>query len=684
MIIQDGNKIIRRFDKELLQIEPYGKNSLRIRATQLRDFSDDRYSALIPESCNEFEQSDIAIQHDDNTATISNGKISCEILCTGKIKFYNKKKELLLEEYDKNRFRRISDPDEPDSALEIPGRWFRPIQGTDNFETVVRFEAKDRERLYGMGQYNQPYLDQKGCVLELAQRNSQITIPFVLSSRGYGMLWNNPAIGKASFGKNVTEWTSDSTKQIDYWITAGDTPAEIEEAYADITGKVPMMPDYGTGLWQSKLRYRTQEEVLNVAREYRKRKLPLSVMVIDFFHWTAQGDFKFDPEYWPDPQAMVDELKNMGIELMVSVWPTVEESSENYREMEEKGYLIRTEMGPRLGIKNKDTYMDATNPEARKYVWEKLKKNYFDKGIHLFWLDECEPELSGYEYDNYRFYQGSDKEIGNTYPKDFAKMVYDGRSNEGEDKIVSLVRCAWAGSQKYGALVWTGDVASTFESLRNQLAAGLNMGLSGMPWWTTDIGGFHGGDVRTDSFRECFVRWFEFGTFCPVMRMHGFRQPLVISETGKTFVPGDADSWKYTSGSPNEVWSFGDDIYEICKYYLNIRDNMRPYIMEQMEKAHDDGTPVMRPLFYDYPNDKETWAIEDEYMFGPDVLVAPVLYAGKTEREVYLPDGEWVDLHTGQGESGNQTLISRADLQTIPVYIKKQKYCNFSFSHKEG
>lgn len=207
----------------------------------------------------------------------------------------------------------------------------------------------------------------------------------------------------------MTEWTADSTRQMDYWITAGDDPAQIEEAYADVTGKVPMMPNYGTGFWQCKLRYRTQEELLSVAREYKRRGLPISVIVIDFFHWTAQGDFQFDPEFWPDPEKMVKELKEMGIELMVSVWPTVEENSENFRDMEEMGYLIRTEMGPRMGVKNKDTYMDATNPEARAFVWEKLKKNYYDKGIRLFWLDECEPELTKYEYDNYRFFLGTQK-----------------------------------------------------------------------------------------------------------------------------------------------------------------------------------------------------------------------------------------------------------------------------------
>ena len=199
-----------------------------------------------------------------------------------------------------------------------------------------------------MGQYQQPYLNIKGCTLELAHRNSQASVPFVLSSLGYGFLWHNPAIGKVTFGKNVTEWYAQSTDILDYWITAGDTPAEIEEAYARATGTVPMMPEYAMGFWQCKLRYQTQEELLEVAREYKRRGLPISVIVADFFHWPNQGDWKFDREYWPDPKAMVDELKAMGIELMVSIWPTVEESSENYREMEEKGYLIRADRGNRI------------------------------------------------------------------------------------------------------------------------------------------------------------------------------------------------------------------------------------------------------------------------------------------------------------------------------------------------
>lgn len=669
MLYKDGNALCRRQDKELLRIEPFGMNSFRIRATQLCKFNDDSLSALISES----DKPDADIQIDGDIASIQNGNIRCEVLCTGKLKFYNQKGELLTEEYYKNRFGKVA-PGEPESALEVIPRTFRPHRGTDQFEVEVRFEAKEGERFYGMGQYAQPYLNLKGCVLELSQRNSQVSIPFVLSNRGYGMLWNNPAIGEVAFGKNVTKWTAYSTTQIDYWITAGDKPSEIEEHYANATGKVPKMPHYATGLWQSKLRYRTQDEVLQVAREYKKRGLPLSVIVIDFFHWTAQGDWKFDPKYWPEPEKMVKELKDMGVELMVSVWPTVESRSENYRYMEDMGYLIRTEGGPRLGIKNKDTYMDATNPDARKFVWEKLKKNYYDKGIHLFWLDECEPELTRYEYDNYRMYLGADLEVGNIYPKKIAEMAYEGLTENGEENVVSLIRCAWAGSQRYGTLVWTGDISSNFKSLRNQIAAGLNMGLAGMPWWTTDIGGFHGGDVRDERFKECLVRWFEFATFCPVLRMHGFREPKVISKEGASFIPGDATSWDYTSGSPNEIWSYGEKTYEILKYYLLLREKIRPYIDGLMEQAHKTGTPLMRPLFYDYPDDLTAWDIEDSYMFGPDLVVCPITEEGCTSRNVYLPEGEWINIHTGERMQGMKTVECNASLNIIPVFAKPDMY----------
>ena len=567
------NKIYCRQDKELLVIEPWGPNSLRIRATQNHTFNrDEETSALLPAMASSPE-----LKTDGKSATIVNGKIRCELMVTGKIKFYNQKGELLLEEFDRNRFRENVEG-EFNSALEISPRTFTPIMGTENYKLTVRFEPNDGEKIYGMGQYQQPYMDMKGCVVELAHRNSQASIPFALSNKGYGMLWNNPAIGSVTFGKNLTEWTALSTRQMDYWITVGDTPAEIEEAYADATGKVPMMPDYGCGFWQCKLRYQTQEELLEVAREYKRRGLPISVIVADYFHWPHQGDWKFDKDYWPDPKAMVEELESMGIKLMVSIWPTVDSESENYKEMEELGYLSRNDFGKRMYQLGDAAVFDPTNPDARKFVWDKIKKNYYDDGIRIFWLDEAEPEFTNYEYSNHRFYLGSDLEIGNVFPREYARMAYEGMEEAGQENIVNLLRCAWAGSQKYGALVWSGDIDSSFRSLRSQLAAGLNMGLAGIPWWTTDIGGFHGGNIYDEDFKEVLVRWFEFGAFCPVFRLHGFREPFKepLGTTG---------GGKSISGAENEVWSYGDEVYGICKKYLELREKMLPYVKRLMTEV---------------------------------------------------------------------------------------------------
>ncbi|NMB46686.1 MAG: glycoside hydrolase family 31 protein [Firmicutes bacterium] len=658
MIRQEGNKILRRNDQELLCIEPWGENSLRVRATCLHRFQDDQYFSALLEAGNGKAE----ITTEGQSTFITNGKIKCEIMSTGKLRFYNQRRELLLEEYDRNRMRDEVEG-EFNSALEIDPRTFEPHHGTNNYRLTVRFESSDEEKLYGMGQYQQPYLNLKGCVLELAHRNSQASVPFAVSSKGYGMLWNNPALGKVSFARNLTEWVSYSTKQMDYWITVGDTPAEIVEAYADATGKVPMMPDYGTGFWQCKLRYQTQEEIMQVARGHKKRGLPISVIVVDFFHWPFQGDWRFDLDYWPDPEKMVGELREMGIELMVSIWPTVEEGSENYKEMKELGYLTRSEAGKRIGQLGNACFIDVTNPDARAYVWSKIKKNYYDKGIRIFWLDEAEPEFAGYEYSHYRYSLGSVLEVGNLYPRDYARMAYEGMEAAGQKNIVNLLRCAWAGSQRYGALVWSGDIDSSFRSLRNQLVAGLNMGLAGIPWWTTDIGGFHGGNIHSDEFKECFVRWFQFGTFCPVFRLHGCREPFQepLGTTG---------GGMKRSGADNEVWSYGEAVYAICKKYMGIREMMRPYVKRLMQEAHAKGTPLMRPLFYDFPEDEQAWEIADEYMFGSDILVCPILYENAREREVYLPAGRWMHLDSKKVYEGNTSFLCDAPIDSIPVFVR--------------
>ena len=389
-------------------------------------------------------------------------------------------------------------------------------------------------------------------------------MPFALSSRGYGFLWNMPGVGRVELGANRTRWAADAARQIDYWVTTGPTPADIVSRYARATGLPPMLPEWASGFWQSKLRYRDQDELLEVAREYKRRGLPLSVIVCDYFHWTRQGEWRFDPAEWPDPQAMVDELRELGVELVVSVWPTVNPNSDNYAEMDRRGLLVRNMAGLPLHLAfwDKGTdgqafmrYYDATNPEARRYVWEKITDGYRRYGIRAFWLDACEPEILADNPEGARYFMGQGSEVQGVYPREHARGFYEGLRASGEDDVLLLCRSAWAGSQRYGAAVWSGDIESTFEALAAQIPAGLNMGISGIPWWTTDIGGFRNGDPTTAYFRELVVRWFQFGAFCPLFRLHGVREPGPLVGSGQT-------------GAPNEVWSFGEEAYGLIREQL--------------------------------------------------------------------------------------------------------------------
>lgn len=596
--------------------------------------------------------------------TLRNGKIIAEIDAEGVISYYNDKHELLTKEFwrNRNRIDRYCVP------LRIDARELKPVPGTTDYTLTARFEAFPDEKIYGMGQYQDGLLDKKGALLELAHRNSQASVPFMISSRGYGFFWNNPAIGTACFASNVTEWTAKSTKKMDYFITAGDTPAAIVQQYTAVTGRAPMMPEFGMGFWQCKLRYRNQEELLRVAREYKKRNLPIDAIVIDFFHWTMQGDFAFDPVDWPDVEGMIRELREMNIEPVVSVWPTIDERSKNRAQMEENGYLVQADRGVNVNMTwmGATTFYDATNPDAQRFVWEQCRKNYYDRGIRCFWLDEAEPEYGPYDFDLYRYHIGPALSCSNVYPLLYAKGFYDGLQSVGQKDIINLVRCAWAGSQKYGVLTWSGDIHSSFLSMKQQLRAGLSMGLAGIPWWTTDIGGFLGGDNADPAFRELLLRWFAWGVFSPVFRLHGERSPYYERE--QEYRDGVR---LFSSAQDNEVWSWGEDIYCILKEFLLMRERLRPYIRKCMQEAHETGTPVMRPLFYEVPEDSRCWEIDNAYFFGSDLLVSPVTDAGVTTWEVYLPAGHtWTEAKTQKRYEGGQTVTAAASPDTIPVFLR--------------
>jgi alpha-D-xyloside xylohydrolase len=634
---------------ETVQIETWGTDSMRVRATVGPAIREDWPGALLPAP-----DTTPQITVENNRAIINNGKLTALLSPDGHLSFHRTEDntELVSEDWGTLPW-----------AL---ARQYTSVSG-DNYHIEYRLRAYAGERLFGMGQHQHGKLDQKGCVIDLVQKNTEVNIPFLHSSRGYGFLWNNPAVGRAEFATNGTRWTAEATPQIDYWITAGDTPAAIAKHYADAVGHPRLLPEWAAGFWQCKLRYHNQETLLEVAREHRRRGHPLSVIVADFFHWTHQGDWQFDPRDWPDPAAMVQELDEMGVKLMVSIWPSVNPASPNFDEMAQLGLLVRNERGLFGQFTFADTeprgpvninFYDATNPTAREYIWNKVREGYYQHGIKVWWLDACEPETYPVHPDHQRYHLGNGQSVANIYPLLHAQGFYDGMRSEGESEIILLCRSVWAGSQRYGAALWSGDIPSTFEALQTQVRAGLNAAMSGIPWWTTDIGGFHGGDIHSAYFRELIVRWFQYGLFCPLFRLHGYREPA--TEINGLMV-----------GAANEIWSFGEDAYNIISDLLLLRERLRPYIMDQMRFAHETGTPPMRPLFYDYADDPVCWEIEDQFLFGPDLLVAPILDEGARSRQVYLPAGSsWTDPWDSTRYDGGQWLTVAAPLNRIPLFTR--------------
>jgi alpha-D-xyloside xylohydrolase len=639
--------LLCRFEAETVLIEPWGRDSLRVRASRTGSIRDDTISALL--LAGHGAQPPV-VDVAPEGASIRNGDIEVHATASGQLSFRDARTDKVL----------LSE--QAIHGLTVPARSYADLPG-GLFRVEVCFAARDGEHLYGLGQHQHGRFDQKGCVIDLVQRNTEVAIPFLLSSEGYGFLWNNPAIGRVELGYNATRWVAEATSQIDYWVTAG-SPAAVLRSYADATGHPGMLPDWATSYWQSRLRYASQDELEAVVDEHLSRGLPLTVIVIDFFHWTRHGEWRFDPERWPDPAGMAARLRERGVRVMVSVWPTVSRLAETWDEMWRAGYIVRNRHGVAAHmwfVDNGDedglylSYYDATHPGARDFIWERVREGYHRHGIDVFWLDACEPEMLPMTPDDLRFHAGSGLEVANVYPRDHAKGFYEGMRAAGQDEPVLLCRSAWAGSQRYGAAVWSADIDSTFASLRSQVRAGLNMAVSGIPWWTHDIGGFRGGDPSDPGFRELLLRWFQFGALSPIFRMHGHRLPV-------------ADDF---AGGPNEVWSFGDEVYAILRDYLGMRERLRPYVMDLMRVAHEEGIPPMRPLFVEFPDDAACYAVEDQYLFGPDLLVAPVLDAGARSRTVYLPIGAtWTDPWQGETYDGGATVEVVAPLERIPLFLR--------------
>lgn len=644
------NKLIFERRDELTVIEPYGKNCLRCRSTRNSKLSDENWTLLPPT-----DDSECIISGDESIAVIKNGMVSAQIEAGqpwygGLITYYRNDEAILHTKFEG----------------EYTGRNVH-TEG-DHYRIKVIFEANKGEHIYGLGQEQEDQFDRKGSTCNLEHYNTKSAIPVIYSSLGYGFFWNNPAPGRCETTNNHTMWVADSAYQADYLIYAGNTPAEVLRKYCDLTGYAPHFPEWAAGFWQSRLRYESQDVVLSVAREYKEKGIPIAAIVIDYFHWTEQGEWKFDPKYWPDPSAMCAELKEMGIEPVVSIWPTINPNSENYQEMNDGNMIIRTENGQygMFDFYGQQAFIDVTHPKTGPYVWNKVKDNYYKHGIKTFWLDEAEPEIHPQQYANLKLYAGNGAQSAMLYPYYYSKMFYDGLKSEGEEDIILLTRAGYPGIQRFGSLIWNGDIVSTFDALRMSVKSGLSMAMSGIPWWNSDIGGFLFADTESDYFRELIIRWAQFGVFSPVMRLHGSR---LREKEHVDLYPGIIEK----SGGANEIWSFGEENYRILKELIELRERLKPYICHYMDIASETGSPIMRPMFFDYYEDEVCYTLEDQYMFGEDILFAPIVNEGQTEREVYLPEGKWTDVNTKETEEGGRWVTKTARIDEFIAFVKEDK-----------
>ena len=525
------------------------------------------------------------------------------------------------------------------------------VSGENAFKATAYFDLTQDEALYGLGQRQTGLLNQRGLDLVLMQDNTNITIPFLLSTPGYGLLWNTASLGKyENHYQPKLALCADAADGVDYYFIYGPEFDRIIAAYRTLTGPAPMFPLWAHGFWQSRYQYRTQQEMLEVAAKYRELKIPLDNLVLDFDWMQRMGSQQFTDKF-PDPSAMFKTLTEMHVHTMISVWPFYTPPSANFDAMLSHNYFVtggRTQLpsyypGSRL--------LDAFNPDARTIFWQQLKTGLYDKGVSAWWLDSSEPldfygEEQGLMLEGAHIALGSGTRYANSYPFFETQAVYEGQGATTDSRVFILARSGFLGQQSHAAASWSGDIEPTFDSLRRQIPAGLNYSMSGLPYWTTDIGGFLGGDASDPAYQELYVRWFEYGTFCPIFRTHGAR-------------------------TANELWSYGSKAQQILTLYDNLRYRLLPYIYSIAWKTTSEGYTPMRALVMDFPADRNTYEISDQFLYGPALLVNPVLKSAATSRSVYLPAGStWYDFWKGTSLQGGSTVSASAPLEKIPLYVR--------------
>jgi len=527
------------------------------------------------------------------------------------------------------------------------------VNGEDTYHAESFFNIYGtREGLYGLGQHQAGVWNYRGEAVDISQDNTNIAVPFLVSSNGYGIYWNNDS--RSRFNNRFANYmylSSEVADAVDYYFFYGPDLDKVVADYRELTGTAPMFGKWAYGFWQCKNRYRSQEEILGVAHKYRELHIPADDIVQDWFWWNRKGEFIFNKNY-PDPKAMVDGLHNDHFHLMISVWPFFEPGSKEYDYMSQQGWFIEKFKfaKPPYHTDGMAVY-DATNPEARKYYWDLIDKGLFKLGLDAWWMDTTEPETEGLEENiqlGHKLAAGSGDRFVNIFPLMTTGAVYQGQRGASDQKRVFILsRSAFAGSQRNGVTAWSGDINSDWLSYRRQIPAGLNFALSGIPYWTTDIGGFVFGSPTEPAFRELFIRWFQFGTFNPVLRVHGTRSP-----------------------DENELWSYGPEAQKTLVAFDRLRYRMLPYIYSLAWKTTSSGYTLMRPLVMDFRTDVRAQNTGNQFMFGPAFLVNPITEPSADSRNVYLPDAKWFDFWSGRVQQGGHAIEAAAPIDRLPLYVR--------------
>jgi|GEM_PF-205249 len=529
-----------------------------------------------------------------------------------------------------------------------------------------KFDLTTGEAIYGLGQHQQGIWNYVGQSVTLLQKNMEVGVPVWLSNKGYAVLWDNPAVATVDVGKTTAgqlSWSSEAGDAVNYYFCYGPEPDQAIADYRALTGPAPMFGRWAWGYWQSKERYQTQQELLGVASQYRSLGIPIDGIIQDWRYWpdsynsTTQtggwGSHDFDPTRYPDPATLMSTLHSEHFHTLISVWAKFDVTSSgvsipNLQQLEAVNGAY-PQVIPYVYPAGQGKWYDPFQPAARSVYWQEISQKIFSFGWDGWWLDASEPELSGKwgEYRNFNTASGSGAKVYNAYPLMHTMGVYQGQRGETSQKrAIILTRSAYAGQQRNAAITWSGDLSSTWAVFAAQIPAGLNFVLSGIPYWNTDIGGFNSGDPSTAAYAELFTRWFQYGAFCPMFRVHG-------------------------TNYAKEVWRFPTSTQPILINYINLRYRLLPYIYSVAWKVTNEGYTMMRPLVMDFRSDAQANGIGNQFMFGPSIMVNPVTTSGATSRSVYLPTGTtWYDFWTGSTVAGGQTITANAPIQTMPIYVR--------------